>query len=57
MTKQPIAKETGYAPCPCRDCFEITIAGEPIPFCWECEEAGCELGEECSAPNAYGVEA
>lgn len=59
MNKHPTAKETGYVPCPCLDCFEITIVGqgELIPFCSECEEAGCELGKECSAPNAYGVEA
>lgn len=38
----------GYVPCACRDCFEIAIAGDEGPhFCWECEEAGCEEGEEC----------
>lgn len=48
------ASASGYHPCGCRDCFEIAI-GEPGEFCWECEEAGCEEGEECSSPNAYGI--
>lgn len=50
---------SGYCDCACRDCFEIAISSndetEPA-FCWACEEAGCELGEECQAENAYGYD-
>lgn len=31
---------SGYLPCDCRDCFEITI-GEPGELCGDCGEAGC----------------
>lgn len=47
---------SGYTSCKCRDCFEIAISDdvEHPDFCNECEKAGCEDGEECQAPGAYG---
>lgn len=45
-------ENSGYHPCPCRDCFEIAIGTEEdgaASFCHACESAGCERGEhECS---------
>ena len=43
---------TGYIDCACRDCFNAAI-GLPGDFCLDCEESGCELDRECSAPGAY----
>jgi len=53
---------SGYLPCDCRDCFEITIGGYAA-LCGDCEEAGCEpfstrtAGEpaylfDCNVPEA-----
>lgn len=54
------AVSSGYVNCSCRDCFEVTIAGndpdEPAALCSDCEEAGCEPGKECQAEGAYGGE-
>jgi hypothetical protein len=48
---------TGYCDCACRDCFDIAIGTLGEALCNDCEEAGCEAGEdcECSRPDAYGV--
>lgn len=46
----PAETPTGYAHCICRDCFEIAMGGR----CSDCEEANCEPGKECAAPDAYG---
>lgn len=37
---------SGYIHCSCGTCFETTI-GEPGALCSDCEEAGCEPGQEC----------
>jgi hypothetical protein len=48
--------KSGYVPCDCRDCMDTTIFSVETPsFCGPCEEAGCELNEECCRPDAYGA--
>lgn len=46
-------KPSGYTPCPCRDCFEISIDGA---LCNDCEEHDCAVDgdSECDSPHAYG---
>lgn len=49
-----VRRVSGYAPCDCRDCFEVAIASpgdEPV-LCWACREAGCD-GGECKVDSAY----
>lgn len=43
---------SGYAPCACRDCFEIAIGDGGPALCTECEEAGCDVAgdSECQVP-------
>ena len=51
---------SGYTPCACRDCFEVSISGNvnDPDLCAECEESGCDVdGEsECQRDDAYGVD-
>lgn len=50
--------ESGYTHCACRDCFNITVAGEDFyeELCAECARAECDGDGECQAPGAYGME-
>lgn len=48
---EPEPQPSGYTPCACRDCMEISIDGG---MCHECEEHDCEPDTECNAPHAYG---
>lgn len=43
---------TGYASCPCRDCFDVAMDGD---LCGDCEEAGCDADgqAECCRDDAY----
>lgn len=45
---------SGYAPCACRDCFELTLS--PGTMCHSCDDAGCNPRRECLAAGAYGGE-
>ena len=51
-------EESGYLWCGCRDCFEVVIGPiTQLSLCSDCEEAGCELGEdECRRDDAYTTE-
>ncbi|UGT45150.1 hypothetical protein LTV02_17925 [Nocardia yamanashiensis] len=47
---------SGYYPCVCRDCFDISIglAVNGWPLCLDCEDAGCDVdGGECQRADAY----
>lgn len=35
---------SGYTPCACRDCMDITVSSDTSKpeLCSECKEAGCE---------------
>ena len=51
-SKREENKVTGYTYCACRDCFEIAIGEDPV-MCNECEDAGCEMDEDCQREDAY----
>lgn len=52
---------SGYTGCACRDCFEVTVSADwTIPeLCWECQDAGCQVGQsescayDCLVDGAY----
>lgn len=59
---------SGYTPCACRDCMDVTISSDMSKpeLCEECAEAGCAnhgnlpeymtaygLGYECQREDAY----
>jgi hypothetical protein len=61
---------SGYTPCACRDCMDVTISDDTSQpdLCGECSEAGCTshldlpgfitaygLGTECQREDAYSA--
>jgi len=56
---RPGKKMSGYTPCACRDCFDLSISDDvrKPELCSDCKAAGCEAGRgECQRPDAYGME-
>lgn len=66
---EPEAPQSGYTPCACRDCPDVTVSSDASrpELCAECKEAGCTahsdlpgfmtaygLGNECQRDDAYG---
>lgn len=60
------APQSGYTPCACRDCMDVTVSSDIIKpeLCSECTDAGCEAYPrgfnnsssdwECQRDDAYG---
>lgn len=63
------APQSGYTPCACRDCMDVTVSGDVSnpELCSDCKDAGCEpfprddwkarvlatVSFECQRDNAY----
>lgn len=57
---------SGYQPCGCHDCMDITVGDGTPTLCAECEAAGCVAHgdrpgfpagrEECQRADAYGFD-
>lgn len=48
---------SGYTPCACRDCFDVSISSEDTKpeLCLLCKDAGCQASNgECQRADAYG---
>lgn len=43
LIKSAPQSRSGYAPCACRDCMDVTVSGVTVSpeLCSECADAGC----------------
>jgi hypothetical protein len=62
LIKNTPTPQSGYTPCACRDCMDITVSSDwtKPELCTECTDAGCEPGQsesdayDCLRDDAYG---
>lgn len=50
---EDVSPQSGYAPCACRDCMDVTVSSDwtTPELCSDCKDAGCEPGQ--SESDAY----
>lgn len=68
LNELPVAPQSGYTPCACRDCMDITVSSDMTSpeLCGECVKARCPALPErvtypesrywnCQRDDAYGA--
>ena len=57
LLKNVTVPQSGYTPCACRDCMDITVSSDTAKpeLCSECADAGCEAYPAALAAVDYTI--